>query len=92
MKTRLLLIIGILAVMTSVTTILTMNFLDDKKTTMFDNTPEQLKAILKHCIDSKDLVDTVGLSYFNDTHFIDTIACEWQRIDKGIVTEMENEN
>jgi len=92
MKTRLLRIIGIIVVMGSVITILSMIFLDDKKTTVYDNTQEQLEAILEHCIDSKDLVDTIGLSYFNDTHFIDTITCEWQGIDKGITTKMENEN
>lgn len=83
MKSRLLIIIGILVVMASVTIILTMNFFDDKKTTILDNTPEQLKAVLGHCIDSKDLADVVGLSYYNDTHFIDTITCEWQTIDQG---------
>jgi len=50
MKSRLLITIGILVVIGSVTTILTMNFLDDKKTMIFDNTPEQLQAILNYCM------------------------------------------
>lgn len=48
--------------------------------TSYDPNPEQLKAILEYCIDSKDLVDTIGLSYSNDTHYIDTINCEWQEL------------
>jgi len=92
MKSRLLIIIGIIVVMGSVITILSMTFLDDKKTTVYDNTSEQLEAVLEYCIDSKDLVDTIGLSYFNDTHFIDTNTCNWQEIDKGITTEIKNEN
>ena len=56
-----------------------------------DNTPEQLEAILEHCSDSKDLVDTVGLSYDNGTHTIDTINCKWAdiiQIPKGEIFEM----
>lgn len=56
-----------------------------------DNTPEQLEAILEYCIDSKDLVDTVGLSYDNGTHTIDAINCKWAdiiQIPKGEIFEM----
>lgn len=49
--------------------------------TTYDPNPEQLKAILEHCIDSKDLVDTEGLSYSNNTHYIDTVNCEWQGLE-----------
>ena len=82
MKTRLLIIIGIVVALGSLTTILAMNFLDDEKTTVSDTSPKQLEAIMEYCIDSKVLVDTVGLSYYNDTHFIDTITCEWQKHDR----------
>ncbi len=56
-----------------------------------DNTAEQLEAILEHCIDSKDLVDTIGLSYDNGTHRIDTVNCKWvdiAKIPKGEIFEM----
>lgn len=49
--------------------------------TAYDPSPVQLDAILEHCIDSKDLVETTGLSYSNDTHYIDTINCEWQALE-----------
>jgi len=81
MKSRVLIIIGIVVALGSLTTILAMNFLDDEKTTVSDTSPKQLEAILEYCIDSKVLVDTVGLSYYNNTHFIDTITCEWQKHD-----------
>lgn len=77
MKTRLLIIIGIIIVIGSVTTIFAIDFLNDKNITVSDNTKAQLKAILEYCIDSKVLVGTVGLSYYNETHSIDTITCEW---------------
>ena len=54
------------------------SIIDNPKTAVSDNTIAQLEAILEHCIDSKDLVDTVGLSYYNNTHSIDTVTCEWQ--------------
>ena len=59
------------------------SILDDERATVSDNTAAQLEAILGHCIDSKDLVDTVGLSYHNGTHSIDTVNCEWEIIEKG---------
>lgn len=37
--------------------------------------------VREHVIDSKDLVDTIGLSYSNDTHYIDTTRCEWQELE-----------
>ncbi|MGY5147907.1 MAG: hypothetical protein ACW9W4_07910 [Candidatus Nitrosopumilus sp. bin_7KS] len=54
---------------------------NERKTTVSDHTTVQLKAVLEYCIDSKDLVEMVGLSYYNETHFIDTITCEWQKHD-----------
>jgi len=56
--------------------------------TVSDNTPEQLEAILEYCIDSKDLIDTIGLSYYNSTHSIDTITCEWQKYN-GVQIDSE---
>ena len=55
---------------------------DDKSNAVSDSTAAQLEAILEHCIDSKDLVDTVGLSYHNGTHSIDTLNCEWKVIEE----------
>ena len=52
--------------------------------TPYDPNPEQLQAISEYCIDSKDLVDTMGLSYSNDTHYIDTVTCEWQELERII--------
>lgn len=49
--------------------------------TAYDPSSVQLDAILEHCIDSKDLVETIGLSYSNDTHYIDTVNCKWQEIE-----------
>ena len=51
--------------------------------TRYHTKPEQLDAILEYCIDSKDFGDTKGLSYSNETHYIDTINCEWQ--DLGMI-------
>ena len=81
MKTRLLIIIGIIVALVSMAMILAMNFLDDQKTTAYDSSIEQLEAILEYCIDSKDLVDTIGLAYHNNTHSIDTVTCKWQNYD-----------
>lgn len=50
--------------------------------TSYDPSPVQLEAILEHCIDSKDLVETKGLSYSNDTHYIDTVNCQWQALGR----------
>ncbi len=77
-----MIIIGIIIAIGSVTTILTMNFSEDKNITVSDNTPEHLKGILEHCFGSKVFVGTVSLSYYNDTHTIDTVNCKW----------IENEN
>ena len=55
--------------------------LEKNTNTDYDPNPNQLEAILEHCIDSKDLVDTIGLSYSNDTHYIDTTSCEWQKLE-----------
>ena len=49
--------------------------------TSYDPNPEQLKTILEYCIDSKDLEDANDLSYSNETHYIDTVRCEWQNLD-----------
>ena len=67
--------------MGSVTTIFATNFLNDKNITVSDNTPEHLKGILEHCFGSKVFVGTVGLSYYNDTHSIDTVNCKWKIIE-----------
>jgi hypothetical protein len=82
MKTRVLIIIGIIIAIGIVTMILTMNFSEDKNITVSDNTPEQLKTILRICTASNVFVGTVSFSYYNDTHTIDTVNCKW----------IENEN
>jgi hypothetical protein len=82
MKTMTLIIIGIVVV-ASITAIFTTDFLNDKKITASDNTPEQLRTILKHCIDSKIFVGTVSLSYYNDTHKINNVNCKWVENEKS---------
>jgi hypothetical protein len=77
MKTRLLITIGIFVVIGSITTILTMNFLDDKKTMIFDNTPEQLRAVLNYCNDLDVYVANTRTAYSNGTHYIDNFSCKW---------------
>lgn len=59
--------------------------------TAYDPNPEQLEAISEYCIDSKDLVDTKGLSYSNDTHYIDTVTCEWKKLENLWETGGQNE-
>lgn len=81
MKNRLLIIIGIIIVV-SVTAIFATGFLNDKNITTSDNTPEHLKGILEHCFGSKVFVGTVSLSYYNDTHTIDTVNCKWIENEK----------
>ena len=81
MKTRLVIIVGIIIV-ASVTAIFATSFLNDKNFIISDNTPEQLKKILKHCTASNVFVGTVSFSYYNDTYTIDTVNCKW----------IENEN
>jgi len=81
MKTRTLIIIGIIIV-ASVTAIFATSFLNDKNFIISDNTPEQLKTILRICTASNVFVGTVSFSYYNDTHTIDTVNCKW----------IENEN
>lgn len=76
MKPRFLIIIGIIIV-ASVSIIFATSFLNDKNITVSDNTPEHLKRILEHCFGSKVFVGTVNLSYYNDTHSIDTVNCKW---------------
>ena len=49
--------------------------------TVYDPNLKQLGDILERCIDSKDPIDTKGLSYSNDTHYIDTVNCEWQKLE-----------
>ena len=49
--------------------------------TSYNPNPEQLKTILDYCVDSKELVDSKDLSYSNETHYIDTVSCEWQDLD-----------
>ena len=61
--------------------------LEKTTNTSYDPNPEQLKAILEYCIDSKDLVYTIGLSYSNDTFYIDTVNCKWQELEM-----LKNEN
>ena len=48
--------------------------------TRYHTNLDQIKAILEYCIDSKDLVGTEELSYSNNTHYIDTVNCEWQAL------------
>ena len=81
MKTRLLIIIGIIIV-ASVTVIFATSFSNDKYITVSDNTPEQLKKVLRICTASNVFVGTLSFSYYNDTHKIDTVNCKW----------IENEN
>ncbi len=78
MKTRLVIIIGIIIV-ASAATIFATNFLNDKNFTISDNTPEQLKTILRICTASNVFVGTVSFSYYNDTHKIDTVNCKWNK-------------
>ncbi len=49
--------------------------------TDYDSSSKQLESILEYCVDSKDFVDTKRLSYSNDTHYVDTVNCEWQALE-----------
>ena len=61
-------------------------------TTIYKSSDKQLEIILEYCIDSKDLIDTVGLSYYNDTHSIDTVNCKWGIIEQGFINDPIYEN
>ena len=87
MKTRLLIIIiGIIGIVVLLAT----SYLDSIKMTIYDGTPEQLQKVLDDCAAQKDGLETnlMTFSYFNDTHSINNITCEW-KTQKDILVDEE---
>lgn len=83
MKTRLLIMIGIVAfVLVGIVSVITVMSFNANENVVYDGSLQQLEAILSHCVDQKDLIDTAGLAYFNDTHRIDTVDCKWETIEQ----------
>ena len=87
MKTRLLMII---IVIIGIVVLLATSYLDSIKMTIYDGTPEQLQKVLDDCAAQKDGLETnlMTFSYFNDTHSINNITCEW-KTQKDILVDEE---
>ncbi len=50
-------------------------------------TPNQLEKILDYCekknnLESDEVLNDIGLQYYNQTHTIDNNSCEWSKKDK----------
>ncbi len=87
MKTRFLIIIVIASIgITSVGLLVTIDYFQN-----FEYPPpcgprcpgNQLQAVLDYCNDTTKEKNLIGLKFFNDTHYIDNITCEWQKIENG---------
>lgn len=51
--------------------------LEKRTHTVYFPSQKQMKTILEYCTGSRDSIDAKGLSYSNNTHYIDTVTCEW---------------
>lgn len=92
MKTRLLIIIGIIAVLAVFGGIVMWINYGEKPQPPLLTDNEQIKRVLDYCntkklmengnLESKNntifVLNAIGYSYFNDTHYIDNNTCEWQ--------------
>ena len=77
MKTRLLVIIGIIAILGTILIIY------DQGTEEIQSQPDQLTKVLDYCKQKGTGVamHQPGLSYSNGTHYIDNNTCEWKLLE-----------
>ena len=83
MKPKSLILIGIIIALGSVFTFATIDYLDQLSFDLFSNVPYQLQGVLDYCEEKKEGRDMnlIGLSYYNDTHYIDNDKCQWQLLE-----------
>ena len=83
MKTRLVIIIGIIIALGSVSAFVTIDYLDKLPFELFSNVPYQLQRVLDFCEEEKEGHDmfAIGLYYYNETHYIDNNKCQWQLLE-----------
>jgi len=93
MKTRLLIIIGIVLIFGVALTVILNHYISIEREFELNNTPGQLKGIFVNCACQervKNNPDTIErciqpfIDWQNSTHYIDNNICEWK--------EIENEN
>jgi len=87
MKTRLLIIIGIIIAITiSVSALIIIDYIElesrsrDSPSTTYE-TNQQFGIVMNHCINNFDL-DGVDQFYFNNTHYIWTGECAWKLLNE----------
>jgi len=80
MKTRFLIIIGVVIALVS---ILVIDYFDKLSFNPFSNLPYQLQRVLDYCEEKKNGHDMnlIGLHYYNATHYIDNTNCKWDKIE-----------
>ena len=58
------------------------DFIIEKRNQVYKPSLEQLQLVLDYCNDTSEEKYTIGIEYFNDTHYINNSLCEWQKIEK----------
>jgi hypothetical protein len=83
MKSRVLIIIGIIIALGSVSTFVTIDYLDELPFELFSNVLYQLQRVLDYCEDQKEGHDMflIELNYYNETHYIDNNKCQWKLLE-----------
>ena len=68
MKSKFLIIIGIIIILGSVSTFVIVDYFDKLSTESFSNLPPQFQAVLDYCEEKKtgNDMNLIGLSYYND--------------------------
>ena len=93
MKTKLLIIIGIVLIVGILSTVILNDYISVQREFELENTPDQLKGILGSCAcqertksfpESNERCPQSFIDWQNSTHYIDNNICEWR--------EIENEN
>ncbi len=91
MKTRFLIIIGIIIALGSVYTFVTIDYFDKLAFNPFSNISYQFQRVLDYCEEKKEGHDMnlIGLNYYNDTHYIDNNKCQWQLLENYPHTDIQ---
>ena len=81
MKTRLLIIIGIVLIISIICIVILNHYISVQREFELNNTPEQLKEIIDNCncqADPERTCEHTFIDWQNSTHYIDNNICKWQ--------------
>ncbi len=81
MKTRLLIIIGIILLISVIIIVILNHYISVEREFELNNTPDDLKGIFGNCKCQEDPERTCTQTFIdweNSTHYIDNNICKWQ--------------